>query len=105
MQPKSTATVEDGAEVVSDDDIVRNIARHIEEQVPEALDKSHAHPTTFRIMVESGLVRLFCLFVVVVLCLPIQFSHFFLSFCCCINLTCVDGLVGCCPESRIGEIQ
>jgi dynein heavy chain len=58
MQPKSSsADVADGAEVLSDDDIVRNIARHIEEQVPEVLNKNHAHPTTFRIMPESGLVR------------------------------------------------
>ena len=60
MQPKtSVSSPEDGEEVeevISEDDIVKHLASHIEEQVPESLDKSHAHPTTFRIMPESGLM-------------------------------------------------
>ena len=77
MQPKHTS-VEDGADVVSEDDIVKNIAHHIEEQVPEILDKSIAHSTTFRIMPESGLVSFHFLFVST----EIYFSDSFSMFLC-----------------------
>ena len=77
MQPKHTS-VEDGADVVSEDDIVKNIAHHIEEQVPEILDKSIAHSTSFRIMPESGLVSFHFLFVST----EIYFSDSFSMFLC-----------------------
>jgi dynein heavy chain len=58
MQPKSSgaSSGEEGEVVKSDDDIVSSLSKHLEEQVPDVMDRTRAGPNTFRIMPESGLM-------------------------------------------------